>query len=182
MAQHTIEQPPVSELTAFFSPRSVAVFGASREHRKIGSEILHNLVASGFSGTVVPIHPTATELQSLRAYSKLGDVPGDVDLAVVVVPARHVEAVVDDCLAKGVKAICIISAGFGECSAEGRETERRMVVKARRAGCRIIGPNCMGLLNTDAAVALNATFSPVYPPPGNIANARLYQGDLPLQV
>ncbi len=169
MPQTAFERRPASELTAFFSPRSVAVFGASRERRKIGSEILHNLVASGFTGTVVPIHPTATEIQSLRAYPKLADVPGDIDLAVVVVPARHVEAVVDDCLAKGVKAVCIISAGFSECSAEGRESEHRMVTKARDAGCRIIGPNCMGLLNTDPEVALNATFSPVYPPPGNIA-------------
>ena len=169
MPQTLFERRPVSDLTAFFSPRSVAVFGASPERRKIGSEILHNLVASGFTGTVVPIHPTATELQSLRAYPKLADVPGDIDLAVVVVPARRVEAVVDDCLAKGVKAVCIISAGFGECSAEGRESERRMVTKARAVGCRIIGPNCMGLLNTDAAVSLNATFSPVYPPPGTIA-------------
>jgi acyl-CoA synthetase (NDP forming) len=97
------------------------------------------------------------------------DVPIDIDLAVVVVPAAHVDAVVDDCLAKRVKAICIISAGFGECSAEGRVQERAIAARARQAGCRVIGPNCMGLLNTDPQVLLNATFSPFYPPAGSIA-------------
>ena len=87
-----------------------------------------------------------------------------------MVPAAHVEAVVDDCLAKGVPAICIISAGFGECSDEGRALEQRdRRARPARAGCRMIGPNCMGLLNTDPAVSLNATFSPVYPPAGNVA-------------
>ena len=143
--------------------------GASRQPRKIGTEVLRNLLTTGFAGTVVPIHPTETALLGLKAYARVSDVPGIVDMAVVVVPAPHVEAVVDDCLSKGVQAICIISAGFGECSEQGRLLERRIVAKARAAGCRVIGPNCMGLLNTDPAVALNATFSPIYPPPGNVA-------------
>jgi acyl-CoA synthetase (NDP forming) len=97
------------------------------------------------------------------------DIPLDVDLAIVAVPAARVEAVVDDCLEKRVLAICIITAGFAECGEEGRVRERAIVDKARAAGCRVIGPNCMGLLNTDPAVMLNATFSPVYPPAGNVA-------------
>ena len=156
-------------LTAFFEPGVVAVIGASRERNKIGTEILHNLLATDFAGSIVPVHPTATEIFGLKTYPRVTDIPAPVDLAIVVVPAAQVEAVVDDCLAKGVTAICIISAGFGESSDEGRAIEQRIVAKARAAGCRIIGPNCMGLLNTDPQVQLNATFSPIYPPAGHVA-------------
>ncbi|MGE3489025.1 MAG: acetate--CoA ligase family protein [Vicinamibacterales bacterium] len=159
----------MNQLTAFFEPACVAVIGASRERNKIGSEILHNLVATGFTGTVVPVHPTADSVQGLKAYRRVADIPGAVDLAVIVVPAAQVPAAVDDCLAKQVPAICIISAGFGECSDDGRVVEREMVRKIRKAGSRLIGPNCMGLLNTDPRFSLNATFSPVYPPAGRVA-------------
>jgi acetyl coenzyme A synthetase (ADP forming)-like protein len=164
----TAEQT-VTDLTAFFQPRVVAVIGASREPHKIGSEILHNLLATGFSGTIVPVHPTAPEVLGLPAYPRVSDIPMDVDLAIVVVPSASVDQVVDDCLRKRVRAICIISAGFGECSEDGRARERALVERARRSGCRIVGPNCMGLLNTDPTVSLNATFSPFFPPAGNIA-------------
>lgn len=158
-----------SELAAFFEPRAVAVIGASRERDRIGTEILHNLLITNFAGTLVPIHPVAPELLGLKAYPRVTDAPMDIDLAIVVVPAERVDAVVDDCIAKGIKAICIISAGFGECSAEGRRHEQAIISRARAAGCRVIGPNCMGLLNTDPEVSLNGTFSPFYPPAGTIA-------------
>ena len=169
MPQPYVEIAPADQLKAFFEPHCVAVFGASRTRNKLGSEILHNLLATGFTGTVVPIHPDAANIEGLRAYPSLMAVPHDIDLAMVVVPSAAVERVVDECLAKGVKAICIISAGFAECGEAGRRREQTIVEKARRAGCRVIGPNCMGLLNTDPAVTLNATFSPVYPPAGNVA-------------
>jgi len=159
----------LADLTPFFEPACVAVVGASRERNKIGSEILHNLVATGFTGKLVPVHPSAETIQGLTAYPRVADIPGAVDLAVIVVPSAQVPAAVDDCLAKPVPAICIISAGFGECGAEGRTIEREMVRKIRRAGSRLIGPNCMGLLNTDPRFSLNATFSPVYPPAGGVA-------------
>ena len=159
----------VASMKAFFAPRAVAVIGANHERGRIGSEILHNLVAAGFTGTVVPVHPTAAQIESLTAYPRVVDVPGVVDLAVVVVPAAQVLAAVDDCIAKNVRAICVISAGFSECDAEGRAREEVLVDRIRQAGCRLIGPNCMGLLNTDPAVRLNATFSPVYPPAGGVA-------------
>jgi acetyl coenzyme A synthetase (ADP forming)-like protein len=157
------------ELTSFFRPQVVAVIGCSRERNKIGSEILHNLLATTFAGTIVPVHPVATEIFGLKAYPRVTAIPSAVDLAIVAVPAAHVEGVVDDCIAKAVRAICIISAGFGECGEEGLRREQTIVTKARAAGCRVIGPNCMGLLNTDPDVMLNATFSPVYPPAGNVA-------------
>ena len=169
MPQPDFSVRAADELQPFFSPRSIAMFGASRDRHKLGSEILHNLITTGFSGQIVPVHPGADELQGIRAYRSLAEYPAAIDLAMVAVPAAHVDDVVDQCLAKGVKAICIISAGFGECSEEGREREKAIVERARLAGCRVIGPNCMGLLNTDPAVRLNATFSPVYPPQGKVA-------------
>ena len=156
-------------LAPFFEPNVIAVVGASRERNKIGSEILHNLLASGFTGEVVPVHPTAAVIQGVTAYARVSDIPATVDLAMIVVPAGQVPGAVDDCLAKGVRAICIISAGFGECSEEGREGEQALARRIRDAGCRLIGPNCMGVLNTDPRFSLNATFSPVYPPQGSVA-------------
>jgi acyl-CoA synthetase (NDP forming) len=160
---------PAATLMPFFEPTAVAVVGASRERNKIGSEVLHNLIATGFTGRVVPVHPTAQTIQGLQAFPRVTSIPGDVDLAVVVVPAAQVPAAVDDCLEKKVRAICIISAGFGECGDAGKAIERDIVRKIRDAGCRLIGPNCMGLLNTDPRFSLNATFSPVYPPAGTVA-------------
>ena len=158
-----------ASMKAFFEPHVVAVVGAGRQRGKIGSEILHNLVTAGFSGRIVPVHPSASEIEGLAAYARVIDIPQGVDLAIVAVPAPLVIGAVDDCIAKNVRAICVISAGFSECDAEGRAREAMLVERVRRAGCRLIGPNCMGLLNTDPAVRLNATFSPVYPPAGNVA-------------
>ncbi len=158
-----------ASMRAFFEPRVVAVVGANRTRGKIGSEIFNNLLAAGFTGTVVPVHPTAAQIASLTAYRRVTDIPGPVDLAIIVVPANDVLATVDDCIEKHVRAICVISAGFSECDAEGRAREALLVEKVRRAGCRLIGPNCMGLLNTNPDVRLNATFSPVYPPRGTVA-------------
>lgn len=156
-------------MTAFFEPKVVAVIGASRDPHHIGSAILHNLRATGFRGDVVAVHPTESWLQGVRAYPRAVEILGEVDLAVVSVPAAAVEGVVDDCLAKGIRAICIISAGFGEIGGDGRALEQAIVAKIRGAGGRLIGPNCMGLLNTDPKVSLNATFATAYPPPGSVA-------------
>ena len=158
-----------ASMHAFFEPRVVAVVGANRERGKIGSELLNNLVAAGFSGTIVPVHPVAREIAGMRAYQRVTDIPGAVDLAMIVVPANEVLSAVDDCISKNVPAICVISAGFSEADADGRAREAMLVEKVRRAGCRLIGPNCMGLLNTDPAFQLNATFSPVYRPRGSVA-------------
>ena len=158
-----------ASMRAFFEPKSVAIIGASRQRGKIGSEILHNLVQAGFTGSIAVVHPTATEIQGHQPYRTVSEIPGPVDLAMVVVPAEDVLAVVDDCIRKGVRGICVISAGFGESGPDGARRETALVEKIRNAGCRLIGPNCMGLLNTDERIRLNATFSPVYPPGGNVA-------------
>ena len=158
-----------ASMRPFFEPRVVAVVGANRTRGKIGSEILNNLIAAGFTGTLVPLHPSAREIAGRTAYRRVSDIPDPVDLAVIVVPANDVLQAVDDCISKQVRALCVISAGFSECDAEGRAREALLLDKVRRAGCRLIGPNCMGLLNTDPAVRMNATFSPVYPPSGKVA-------------
>jgi len=163
------ELAATASVRAFLAPRSVAVVGASHERGKIGSEILHNLVTAGYRGGLFAIHPAAAEINGVKAYPNITAVPGDLDLAVVSVPAAHVSQVVDDCIAKRVKAIVIISAGFAETGAEGRALETAILTRIRGAGIRLVGPNCMGVLNTDDAVRLNATFSPVYPPAGSVA-------------
>jgi acetyl coenzyme A synthetase (ADP forming)-like protein len=163
------QKAAAASMRAFFEPRVVAVIGANRGRGRIGSEILRNLRETGFTGTLVPVHPGAAAIEDLAAYARITDVPFAVDLAVIVVPAAQVLPVVDDCIAKGVKALVVISAGFGETGGSGGDLEAQLVEKIRRAGIRLIGPNCMGIINTDAAVKLNATFSPVYPPEGRVA-------------
>ena len=158
-----------ASMTRVLAPRSVAVVGASREPGKIGAHVLHNLIATGFRGEVFPINPSAGEIEGKKAYARVSDVPFEVDLAVICVPAKAVEAAVDDCIARGVAGLVVITAGFGETGEEGRRREAAILEKVRRAGMRMVGPNCLGVVNTDPAVRLNVTFSPVYPPEGNLA-------------
>lgn len=158
-----------ASLRPFFKPRAVAVVGASREPASIGGRLLRALLAEPFRGPIYPVNPKAAELQGLRAYRSVREIPEPVDLAVIAVPREAVAAVVDDCAARGVKALVVITAGFAEVGPEGRALQDRLVELVRGAGMRLIGPNCMGILNTDPAVTLNATFSPVFPPAGRVA-------------
>lgn len=156
-------------MKALFEPRSVAVVGAGRARGKIGSEVLHNILAAGFPGRVAAVHPAAATIEGVSAYARVDSIPGEVDLVVVCVPAADVPGVIDDCIAKRVKAIVVITAGFGETGDAGRAVQSALVSKTRQSGIRLVGPNCMGLLNTDPARPLNATFSPVFPPTGRVA-------------
>jgi len=156
----------VNAVDQFFHPRSVAVIGASRERGTIGGEVLHNLLTYGFAGPVVPVNPNAPAVQGIPAYPTVEDIPGPVDLAVIIVPAARVLEVAQGCGAKGVRALVVISAGFAETGAEGRARQDELLRICRASGMRLIGPNCMGILNTDPAVRLNATFAPAAPPEG----------------
>ncbi|MBI2187333.1 MAG: GNAT family N-acetyltransferase [Acidobacteria bacterium] len=158
-----------ASMKSFFEPRTVVVIGASRTRGKIGSEILHNLVDGGFTGRLLAVHPSAASIDGVPAVAHVTAVPDPVDLAVICVPCAQVSRVVDDCIAKGVRALVIISAGFAETGAAGRALEMEILQKVRTAGMRMIGPNCMGIINTDPGVRLNATFSPVTPVEGRIA-------------
>ena len=147
-------------MRSFFNPRSVAVIGASRTPGSIGSAVFHNLIVEGFNGPVYPINPKADVVHSVAAYPSVLDVPGPVDLAVIVVPARMVIDVARECGQKGVKALVVISAGFSETGEEGIERQRQLMSVCRTTGMRVIGPNCMGIINTDPDVMLDASFAP----------------------
>jgi acetyl coenzyme A synthetase (ADP forming)-like protein len=150
----------VAAVRSILHPRSVAVIGASRRRGTIGGEVLHNLIAGEFYGPIYPVNSRADVVQSLPAYRTIGEVPADVELAVIVVPAEQVVAAARDCAAAGVRALVVISSGFAEIGAEGASRQRELVEVCRASGIRLIGPNCLGVLNTDPEVRLNATFAP----------------------
>ena len=154
-------------LDAILRPRSIAVVGASHRKQAIGREILHNLIEFGYTGPVYPVNPNLAAVHSLRAYASLRDIPDPVDLAVIVVPQREVARVVDDAAAKGVRGLVVITAGYGETGAEGRRAEDALKEKVRAAGMRMVGPNCMGVINTDPEVSMNATFAATAPIAGS---------------
>ncbi len=156
-AQHAREQRADARSVArLLEPASVVVIGASRQPGTVGHELLRNLVAGGFAGTVHAVHPEAAEVAGVVAVRSVGDVACDVDLAVVVVAADAVIDVVRACADKGVRGLVIVSAGFAETGADGAAVEREVVALARRNGMRVIGPNSMGVVNTDPDVALQA--------------------------
>ena len=152
-------------------PSSIAVIGASRKRTSVGGSVVRNLVAAGFTGPVYPINPHAKTLAGLRSYSSIEDVPGPVELAVIAVGAPLVVDAARGCARKGVRALVVLSAGFGEAGPDGVERQAELLRVCRVSGMRMVGPNCLGVLNTDPTVALNATFSPGHPPAGRIAFA-----------
>ena len=154
-------------LEMFFAPRSVAVVGAAREPGKLGYDVLNNVLQYGFRGQVYPINPKATDILGLHCYPTVLDVPGPVDLAVIVVPNRFVLDVIEQCGRKGVKGAIIISAGFKEAGLEGVKLDRQVVASAKHYGLRIVGPNCLGVIDT--VQSLNASFAAGMPPRGTIA-------------
>ena len=156
-------------LDAILRPKSIAVVGASRQPDTIGYQILDNLVRWGFKGPVYPVNPGAVHIHSIPAYPSVSAIPGPVDLAVIVVRKQHVLAIAEECGRKGVKGLVVITAGFAEVGGEGIERERQLVEIVTRYGMRMVGPNCMGVLNTDPAVSLLATFAPKMPPHGPVA-------------
>ena len=156
-------------LEKFSHPKSVAVIGASRSPGKVGHDVVENLISFGFKGAIHPINPKSQEILGLRCYSRVTEVPGPVDLAVISVPAVVVLEVLKDCAAKGVEAVVILSAGFKESGAgeaKGAKLEQELVNFAREHGIRIIGPNCLGVL--DSYSCLNATFAAARPVRGEI--------------
>ena len=155
-----------STLDPFFRPESVAVIGASRNPGTIGYQIVDNLIRHEYQGVVYPVNPKARAIHSIPAYPSIGSIPGPVDMAVVVVPKEFVLKVVDECGQKGVKGVVVISAGFREVGAEGLGREEVLLEIVRRHGMRLVGPNCMGVMNTDATMSMNATFAPNMPPGG----------------
>ena len=150
-------------LDAILKPRSIAVVGASRTASTIGHQIVANLVRHGFAGAVYPVNPKAHAVHAIRAWPSVAALPERVDMAVVTVPKELVCDVAEECGTAGVRGLVVISAGFREVGGEGPAREARLLEIVRRHGMRMIGPNCMGVINTDPAVGMNATFAPVMP-------------------
>ena len=154
-------------LDNFFQPRSIAVLGASEKPGKVGYDVLKNLIQSGYRGRVFPINPGYSGIQGLQSYPRLQDIDEEIDLLIYLIPPQFILSTLDDCKIKGIDSIIAISAGFKEIGPKGAKIEREMIVRARELGVRVLGPNCLGLLDTSSKV--NATFAPGMPSQGSIA-------------
>ena len=164
--EHRAEARSVERL---LRPRSVAVVGASRGGRSVGSVVLRHIIDGGFQGAVYAVNPHTDRVGDVACYPTVAAVPGDVDLVVVAVPAAAVDTVVEDCAVKGVLGLVVMTSGFAETGAdEDREHQRRLVSLARGSGMRVVGPSSFGIINADAAVVLNATLAPRLPPAGRV--------------
>ncbi|HEY7966759.1 MAG TPA: GNAT family N-acetyltransferase [Solirubrobacteraceae bacterium] len=159
----------VAAVRRILEPSAVALVGASRRRGSVGGEILHNLLSTGFEGVIYAVNPSATSVQSIPAYPSMADLPGPVDLAVIAVPAADVADVARQCGQAGVGALVVISAGFAEVAGKGPARQRELVEICREYGMRLVGPNCLGVLNTASGVHLDATFIPSLPQPGRVA-------------
>jgi len=152
-------------------PDSVAVIGASTREDSVGAAVLRNLRDARFHGTLAVVHPRAEVVGGSPAHRSIADVPEPVELAVIAVPAEAVVDVARQCGAAGVRALVVLSAGFAEIGPRGRDRQDELLAVCRASGMRLVGPNCLGVLNTAADVALNASFAPVAPPPGVVGFA-----------
>jgi acetyl coenzyme A synthetase (ADP forming)-like protein len=156
-------------LRPLLTPKAIAIIGASHEPTKLGSRVLRALQTSGYTGPIYPVHRSAAALSGLPAVRSPRDLAANTDLAIVAVPPQSVPAVVDECAAAKIKALVVITAGFAEIGSSGRAAQDALAAQVRGHGMRMLGPNCMGLLNTDPSVRMNASFAPVTPPAGAIA-------------
>ena len=156
-------------LRAIFEPQSVAVVGASTTPGKVGHDIFHNILMGGFKGVIYPVNPSARAISGVRAYRGISEIPDDLDLAIIILPPKPAEAAVREAADKGVKGLVIVSAGFKEVGGEGVLIENRIVELCRERGVRLVGPNCLGVINPNPSFRLNASFSARMPAPGNIS-------------
>ncbi len=159
----------MDKLDAIFSPKSVAVLGASTIPGKVGHDIFENILKGGYTGTLYPVNPKAQSIQCIKAYPTILDIPDEVDLAMIILPPKIALKAVEGCIEKGVKGIVIVSAGFREVGGEGLEIENRIFDLCNKAGIRLVGPNCLGVINPHTDIRLNASFSARMPAQGNIS-------------
>ncbi len=166
---NNVSEIDLKSLDPILKPKSVAIIGASQRAGSIGRVVLHNIMESDFNGVVYPVNPKASFIHSMKAYKSISEIPDPVDLAVIIVPRDHVLPTVDECGKCGIKGIIVISAGFREIGPEGAKREEELVELVRQHGMRMIGPNCLGVVNMDPDVRFNATFAPAWPISGNLA-------------
>ncbi len=158
----------VNAMQTFFRPEAVAVIGASRDPESVGGRLFRNLLLRGFRRVVYPVNPSTAAVQGVAAFASVLDIPGPVDVALVAVPASKVGQTAEECGRKGVKGLVVISSGFAEVEGEGRARQHDLLETCRAHGMRLIGPNCMGLVNTDPDVRLDGAFATAWPPAGNV--------------
>ena len=156
------------QLDKIMRPKAIAVIGASTKEHTIGSDIMKRLKEYKFTGDIYPVNPKGGEIQGFKAYTNVKEIPGNVDLAIIVIAQKFVLNAIDECHEKGIKGICIISAGFKEAGAEGAEAEKQLVAKLKEYGMRCVGPNCLGVVNTDPEIRMDGCFAESLPERGNI--------------
>ena len=158
----------MQNLDKIMKPKSIAVVGASTKEHTIGSDIMKRLQEYKFNGNIYPVNPKGGIIEGLQAYTSVLEIPGEVDLAIIVVNAKFVLSTIDQCHEKGIKGLCIITAGFKETGAEGAEAEKQLLAKVREYGMRCVGPNCLGVVNTHPDVKMDGCFAESLPERGNI--------------
>ena len=156
------------QLDKIMRPKAIAVIGASTKDHTIGSDIMKRLKEYNFTGQIYPVNPKGGEIQGFKAYTNVKEIPGEVDLAIIVIAQKFVLNAIDECHEKGIKGICIISAGFKEAGAEGAEAEKQLVAKLKEYGMRCVGPNCLGVVNTAPDIRMDGCFAESLPERGNI--------------
>jgi predicted CoA-binding protein len=155
--EHASEAHSIGRL---LRPSSIAVIGAGSRPGTVGHEIVRSLTGGGFTGPVYPVSPKATAIDGATGYASVTDIPGPIDLAVVAIPSGAVPAVVEECAAKGVHGLVVVSGGFAEVGSDGAALQRQLVATARAHGMRVIGPNCVGVINTDPSISTATTGRP----------------------
>ena len=159
----------MDKLDAIFSPKTIAVIGASTQKGKVGHDIFANILAGGYTGTLYPVNPKASSVKSVKCYTSISTIPDPIDLAMIILPPKAALGSVKECIQKGVRGIVIVSAGFKEVGGEGLEIEQKIKKLCADAGVRVVGPNCLGVINPSPKVSLNASFSARMPKPGNVS-------------
>lgn len=159
----------MDKLDAIFSPETIAVIGASTQKGKVGHDIFANILSGGFTGTIYPVNPKAKSVLCVKCYTTIASIPDPIDLGMIILPPKAALQAVKDCIAKGVKGIVIVSAGFKEVGGEGAEIELEIKALCAKANVRLVGPNCLGVINPSPKVSLNASFSARMPTPGNVS-------------
>ncbi|MBC8439185.1 MAG: acetate--CoA ligase family protein [Deltaproteobacteria bacterium] len=159
----------MDRLDAIFAPETIAVIGASTQKGKVGHDIFANILFGGFTGTLYPVNPKAKSVLSVKCYTSIANIPDPIDLGMIILPPKAALNAVKDCIAKGVKGIVIVSAGFKEVGGEGAQIEKEIKILCANAKVRLVGPNCLGVINPSPKVSLNASFSARMPTAGNVS-------------
>jgi acetyltransferase len=175
-AEKKVKTGGISELDSLFKPKSIAIIGASSKELSIGNVILKNLLYYGYTGNIYPINPKEPEIRGVKAYENIFDVPGDIDLAHVIIPSKFVPQIIEDCGKRGIKSVIINSAGFSEMGDEGMALQKAFLENAKKYGVRIFGPNCQGIINTDPSLKAYCDFTFTFPSPGSVSIVALSGG------